>query len=460
MLSHPDAANYEDLFDLIQSRTGLTLDVHRRNDVTAVLVAMRASGDAAHPADLVAFLSAQPAIHPLWQRLIHTVTIGETYFFRNSPQFEALRRQVLPTLIEQRRKTGSKQLRLWSAGCATGEEPYSLAILLRELLPDIETWNISLLGTDINDAYLQEAREGIYRARSFRNETPAAVRNGWFTSTERGYQLDPTIRKMVVFRSLNLTADDFPSFESNTMHTDVVLCRNVTIYFDRETTRQLTSRFHQALNNDGWLVVGHSEPQADLYEGFKAENFENTVFYRKYSAILPQQETQITSPIVPAFTPLGKHPERRNLRPAPFPDKKKQTAEVTVAQDFWARAKVAADHEQWDEARAWLDKAKAQGQFEPQVHYLRALVELNVGNTEQAFRYLRRAVYCDPNFALAHYMLGDLYNYQGARKEAARHWQVALSAVEHNDSQQVLPYSDDLTVEMLVELLASRLSGL
>ena len=287
---HTDPTNYENLFDLIQSHTGLALDAHRRKDLAGLLATMRASEDMNQPDDLVSFLSAQPATHPLWQRLVQVATIGETYFFRNSPQFEALRTNVLPPLIEQRRKSGSKQLRLWSAGCATGEEPYSLAILLRELLPDIATWNISLLGTDINEAYLQEAREGLYRARSFRNETPDAIRERWFTSTKGGYQLNPTIRQMVVFRSLNLTADDFPSFETNTMHTDVILCRNVTIYFDRETTRQLTSRFHRALNNDGWLVVGHSEPQADLYEGFKAENFENTVFYRKHSTILPQQD--------------------------------------------------------------------------------------------------------------------------------------------------------------------------
>ncbi|MBZ0303930.1 MAG: hypothetical protein K8J31_29600 [Anaerolineae bacterium] len=420
---------------------------------------MLASGDITRPDDLVSFLSAQSAIHPFWQRLIHVVTIGETYFFRNSPQFMALRTQVLPALIEKRRQSGSKQLRLWSAGCATGEEPYSLAILLRELLPDIETWNISILGTDINEAYLQEARAGLYRARSFRNETPADVRENWFTAVEGGYQLDATVRQMVVFRSLNLTADDFPSFESNTMHVDVILCRNVTIYFDRDTTRQIAARFRQALNEDGWLVVGHSEPQADLYEGLTAENFENTVFYRKRTATLPRQETRMTRPIVTEFTAPIKRPE--NHRPAPILDKRKMpTSETTATEDYWARAKAAADHEQWDEARTWLDKAKGQGRFEPQVYYLHGLVELNAGNTEQGFRLLRRAVYCDSNFALAHYLLGDLYHHQGARKEAARHWQFALNAVEHNDSQQVLPYSDDLTVEMLVELLAARLSGL
>ena len=125
----------------------------------------------------------------------------------------------------------------------------------------------------------------------------------------------------------------------------------------------------------------------------------------------------------------------------------------------WTRAKVAADLEKWDEARAWLDQAERQDAFQPQVHYLRALVELQMRHPERSLHLLRRAVYCDATFAPAHYLLGELYHQQGAAKDALRHWQLALSAVEHDDAQQVLPYSDDLTVEMLVELLADRLAA-
>jgi chemotaxis protein methyltransferase CheR len=201
----------------------------------------------------------------VWQRLIHAVTIGETYFFSNSPQLEALRMEVFPALINERRKAGILQLRIWSAGCATGEEPYSIAIMLRELLPDIEAWNISLLATDINVNFLQEARAGLYRNKSFRNETPEVVRERWFISGENDFQIKPIIQKMVSFRHLNLITDDYPSYDSSTMHMDVILCRNVTIYFSSDTTRQVASRFYRALNHNGWLVVGHSEQRADVY---------------------------------------------------------------------------------------------------------------------------------------------------------------------------------------------------
>src|SRR5207247_1807290 len=126
----------------------------------------------------------------LWQELLQAVTIGETYFFRNQDQFNALRNEVLPQIIDKRRKSGVKQIRIWSAGCASGEEIYSVAILLRELLPDIANWSILLLGTDINAASLERARRGSYRTWSFRNETPDYLRPRWFRHDGDNYQLD------------------------------------------------------------------------------------------------------------------------------------------------------------------------------------------------------------------------------------------------------------------------------
>ena len=167
-------ASIEALYNLIASRTGLVLSSHQFSDISRILDELATSAGVTQPDDLLAFLLVQPETHPLWQRIVHTITVGETYFFRNKPQFDALRSHVLPGLIDARRQSGNKHLRLWSAGSATGEEPYSLAILLRELLPDIETWSISILATDINEEYLAQARRGIFRPRSFRSEI-----SGW-----------------------------------------------------------------------------------------------------------------------------------------------------------------------------------------------------------------------------------------------------------------------------------------
>jgi chemotaxis protein methyltransferase CheR len=457
---HQQTLSDESLYSLIQSRTGLVLNPHQRSDVSAMLDNLVVSAKAEQPDNLVLLLSNYPLTHPLWQRIVHLITVGETYFFRNRAQFDALRFHILPALIDERRKAGNKQLRLWSAGSATGEEPYSLAILLRELLPDIETWSITLLATDINEGYLEQARNGLYRLHSFRSETPSGIRERWFVEERDGYRLTPAVRNAVIFRPLNLISEEYPAFENSTMYMDLIFCRNVTIYFDREITRLIAGRFHRALNQNGWLVVGHSEPQSDIYQGFTARNFKDTVIYQK--ATDEASESEETSPVKvrSGLKMLPTSSARKQRAVTPSIQKPEPAPVPPPNEDLWNLAKHAADVEKWDEARAWLNKAEQKDQFRPEIHYLHALVELNGENFEQALQLLRRAVYCNPKFALAHYTLGDLYHRQGERKEAARHWRLALNAVETLDSQQPVPFSDDLSLEMLVELLSVRLSGL
>src|SRR6185369_14036564 len=116
--------------------------------------------------------------------------------------------------------------------CATGEEAYSLAMLLCELLPDYQTWQITLIATDINTASLEHAKRGIYRSWSFRNETPHEIKERWFSVKKDSFKLNDSLKHMVTFRPLNLVSDEFPSFESGLTHMDLIMCRNVTIYFD------------------------------------------------------------------------------------------------------------------------------------------------------------------------------------------------------------------------------------
>ena len=133
-------------------------------------------GDVLDLAELLARLADLPITAAIWQRFIRIVTVAETYFFRDLSQINALRYSVLPQLIEQRRADGQLELRLWSAGCSTGEEPYTLAILLRELIPDFSSWKITILATDLNLNHLERARNGVFRPWSFRAETPLGVR--------------------------------------------------------------------------------------------------------------------------------------------------------------------------------------------------------------------------------------------------------------------------------------------
>src|SRR5215510_5905191 len=191
-----------------------------------------------------------------WEELVLPLTIGESYFFRDSGQFSLLREQVIPELIE--RNSAARSLRIWSAGCSTGEEPYSLAILVDELLPTHSHWNIVIIGTDVNKRAIAAARRGIYRQHSLRTLDPE-LRKRYFHQHRGDWELDARFRSMVSFRQVNLFGDPFPDSTGNLLEMDLILCRNVLIYFDRTAIAPVITKFTNTLKVGGYLVTGHAE---------------------------------------------------------------------------------------------------------------------------------------------------------------------------------------------------------
>jgi len=160
------------------------------------------------------------------ETLASHLTVGETFFFREKRSFDVLEREILPGLI-QSKDGGEKRLRIWSAGCSTGEEPYSIAILLNRMIPDLKDWNITILATDINSRVLKKASEGVYTDWSFR-DTPPWIKEGYFKKIKEGvYEILPQFRKMVSFEYLNLAEDVYPTLLNNTNAIDLIFicCR-------------------------------------------------------------------------------------------------------------------------------------------------------------------------------------------------------------------------------------------
>lgn len=438
-----EPADYQALESLVSQKTGLKLDKSRHNDIDRTLATMlHQTGLSSLPALLQA-LSVRATSDPVWRQLIERITIGETYFFRDAAQCGVLQRRVLPDLIAKRRMAGFRHLSLWSAGCATGEEPYTLAILLRELIPDIAEWTFTILGTDINMTSLETARQGIYKARSFRQETRPDVQERWFAAHHNSYELDPAVRKMVDFAPLNLLSEDYPSFETRTMNLDLIICRNVTIYFEEATTRQIIHRFHEALGEDGWLVVGHAEPSLWVYEGFEPRNFPNAVLYQKKTA------RPVPAPIVRSVVEVPRLP---TIAP-------RQTVEVPAI-DAVREAHAAAGREDWEAVQRWLLIAEEDNPGNALVHYLRGLMLIQTNDFEAALSALRRAIYCDSTFALAHYTLGELHEKRGNFDEARRCWLRSQRSVAERQPHDNLASGEDLTVDMFRDLLTYRLSNL
>ncbi|MEW6492071.1 MAG: protein-glutamate O-methyltransferase CheR [Cyanobacteriota bacterium] len=213
-----------------------------------------------------------------WKSLITLLTNIESYFFRDQEQFSLLRTHILPELIK--RKQTDKILRICSAGCSSGEEPYSLAILLKELLPDLEQWNVMIFGIDINQEAIQKAKTGIYRPWSFRRVDGEIVQR-YFQVVNNEYHLSSSIKQMVKFQTVNLAKDLFPQPNTELRELDLIICRNVFIYFESSAIANVLNKFHDSLHPLGYLVTGHSELYGQNLSQFQTKVFPESVVYQR-----------------------------------------------------------------------------------------------------------------------------------------------------------------------------------
>ncbi len=224
----------------------------------------------------IMFLTAGPYQTDEFQEMFNRITINETSFFRNEPQLDVFEREVLPKLLEAR--SSSKTLRIWSAACSSGEEPYTLAIQIhRSLGVRLSDWKIEVLGTDISEKVLMTAQSGKYPHYSIRSVNPMVL-NRYFKQDGSMYQLDPTVQSMVHFEKLNLK-DRLAAKRFGTW--DVIFCRNVMIYFDDEMKNNCAKLYHEQLQNDGTLFIGHSETLRNLDVNFEALPFPQGFAYKK-----------------------------------------------------------------------------------------------------------------------------------------------------------------------------------
>ena len=208
--------------------------------------------------------------------LVNAVTINETFFFRHPNQYQALADELIPALAEA--KSGLRRIRIWSAACSTGDEPYTLAIIMKEQVqPRFPRLRFEIVGTDINTDVLDTAREGIYGSYAVRNISPTLLRKYFRPEGDR-YHLSPEVRKMVSFKRINLT--DHSSMRSM-RNFDVVLCANVLIYFDEHVKQQVTADLYSSLTPGGYLFVGTSETLHGVTRAFQPVRLDKTIVYQK-----------------------------------------------------------------------------------------------------------------------------------------------------------------------------------
>ncbi|HUB78737.1 MAG TPA: protein-glutamate O-methyltransferase CheR [Bryobacteraceae bacterium] len=211
----------------------------------------------------------------LERRIIDAITTNETLFFRDTAPFDLLRYKIFPELIDRRAKMGASRIRIWSAACSTGQEIYSIAILLKELVGDPDRYGISLLGTDISNEAVARASRGTYNATEMGRGLPNPLRDKYFSRTGDGWKVRDEIRAMATFKHLNLMADF-----SALGRFDVIFCRNVAIYFSEADKISLFRRIERAMELNGYLVIGAMESLNGLCPQFESQRHLRAVYYQ------------------------------------------------------------------------------------------------------------------------------------------------------------------------------------
>ena|SRR5882724_5688583 len=428
--------------------------------------------------------------------LASALTVGETYFFREKRSFEILSERVLPPLIAARQASG-RQLRIWSAGCCTGEEPYSIAIWLHRSLVEASQWHITILGTDINPRFLQKAAAGIFSDWSFRDAPPWLKQRYFKPIGQHRFEILPQIRQMVTFEYLNLAEDVYPSLFNNTNGMDLIFCRNVLMYFSPERARKVIDGFHHALVNCGWLFVSAVEASAELFSQFLPEHSGDAVLYRKMERPSPGSTTSVrletedapnsrddTGSLAPLpVFPQDDLPERSTPAPlaaeGPPPNKQRTPLEEALAlfeQGHYAEAvtklegcsqfertpgisalvaRACANSGKLAEAREWAEKAISSDKLNAALHYLRATILQEQGEIEESVAAFKRALYLEPDFVLAHFALGNHASRKGNSKEADKHFTNAMNLLAPYQPDTLLPHSDGLVAGRLRALIES-----
>ncbi|HXM47890.1 MAG TPA: CheR family methyltransferase [Pyrinomonadaceae bacterium] len=441
------------------------------------------------------WLLSTPLTKAQLEVLVSHLTIGETYFFRETKTFQALSEKIISELVHLRRK-GNRRLRIWSAACCTGEEPYSIAIMLQQAIPDLGDWHVTILATDINARFLQQAVAGVYGEWSFRG-TAASLRDRYFKRTKNGrYAILPEIKNRVTFAQVNLVQDLFPSLTSETNAMDLIFCRNVLMYFSPSQAQKVVHNLRRALVHGGWLVVSPTEASHTLFTEFTPVNFPGVILYQKghvdrakvpsslpstvtegasgfastFELSLPQMPLvtyQCAQPMTaPAKKEPGVHEQRHAIAQSLYEcgqyaevvDTLLSSTDTNPAPDlrtFSILTRALANQGKLAEALTWSERWVNADKLDASSHYLRAVILQELGDVEQSRRSLQTATYLDPRFVLAHFALGNLARSLGNFPDAKRHFANASHLLRDHKTDDVLPESDGLTANRLTEIITT-----
>jgi chemotaxis protein methyltransferase CheR len=460
--------------DLIESRCGLRFDDSQRASLSAAVSARMEELGLGREDEYLRRLrgAASTLVETELRNLLNLVTVTETCFFRDASQFRLLREHILPTVMAERRRLGTPaKIRIWSAGCSSGEEAYSIAITLDQMgvLRGPADCTFEIVGTDLNTQALERARTGVYTPRAVRN-VDGRLLDEYFVRDGNTFALRDEIKKHVSFEFGNLTQTPMPL----TGPQDVVFCKNVAIYFRAAATSKLMAGLRDTLAPGGYLLLGHAESLWQISDGFTLVEYERAFCYRK-DDVVPQdlvaQET-VAQDFSPASTRYTRAPataidptkvdaaERYDLALAAFRAGNWDAAESaltdlvgvcpTFVPGLLLLGGLYVHCGRLDDAVAQAEAVLEVTDLDARAHLLLGMIAARRRQHDDAQQSLRRAVYLDDSLALAHFWLGNLYRERGELARACHEYENVVRDWEQHTLQLTQEFASDLTAEQLV----------
>lgn len=460
---------------LIEEKMGLHYPKERWGELKKKLIPLMPLVGAADMDACVEELSHCLSEHKMIAELAYYLTIGETYFFRDVSLFEVLEKQIFPQIIAANQATRS--LRIWSAGCCTGEEPYSIAMLLHHRFPNLRHWKVLILGTDINEEFLLKARRARYTRWSLRSTPSGMLEKYFILSSDGTYHLDSQIKESVHFATLNLAEGRYLQSGLDCQEMDLILCQNVLIYFSPKQIKHTVGQLTETLKQGGWLSVAAIEVPFIASPYLTMDSSRGVTLFQKREGV-PQKIAR-----APPARPVKTPPVPLESKSIPLPSyeiclnlyQKKQYP--LAIQKILERLSPAAGDPFYlhsfskemlllirayvkegdlQQARSWCEKALKANKLDPLFHYLYGEVLFAKGEKALALKALKQAIFLNADFAIAHYLLGLLLEAHDP-KLARRHYQFSLKVAHQLPLEEPVLGSEELTASDLCEHLATLL---
>ncbi len=463
--------------------------------------------------ECIQWIIKQPVTKDLITTLAEHLTIGETYFFRDNNTFELIKNKILEPLIAERRLSNQKQIKIWSAACCTGEEPYTLAMILCEMLPNIKDWNISILGSDINIEFLRRAKRGVYRDWALR-AIPEHYLQKYFQKEAEGFAISPKIKKMVRFSYLNLIEDQYPSLTNGTSNADLVLCNNVLIYFSEVQGRRVIAQLDKSLVDGGHLCVtpieaslvnaptlniqpdiacyifrsnkmaifNRANPQLDLLKDVSKDIHKKKTNIRKKSTFFEdflkkspkndneEKEQKLTSiseghsdensvlTRVNGLYKLGDyHKVVDEVESYLIESQDTESQHINL---IMVLIKAYVNTGNLDQAKYCCEKYLSIDSTNPTLHYLHAAIFQEFNCIKEAISSLKKAIFLDGDFSIAYFTMGNLLLTQDDFYEARKHFRNVVITLDKVYDESIVPEAEELTAGRLKEIVENILTKL